>query len=323
MEEFESDSDEATEAVFDAKLLNTYKIMIEKWEMIYNAKSRLVAKNSELKEDNMKLSRQQKEKVVVESPTVFVKVVDGYHGGCLTRSTRDKVLGKGVEGFRDASNLVDSEEIKEIEFLEGTLVIKLLEWSICYASLHNRVYVQWRPTKPFQLIDIENRLPGLPGHLYNRKILEEFGGLIGRMVKLDYNTISKIMGRFARMAIYINFDKPFVSQVWINREIQKLCMNPYLQFVLHVHGKEPVVDSEATMANTTATPMVFRPLMQVEWKKRRNLRDTHNIKLKNHGKETLGLRFSVLHGLVDGDEENEENMFDISNKNVVNLGQVN
>ncbi|PPD94653.1 hypothetical protein GOBAR_DD08302 [Gossypium barbadense] len=64
------------------------------------------------------------------------------------------------------------------------------------------------------------------------------------------------------------------------------------------------------MANTTATPMVFRPLMQVERKKRRNLRDTHNIKLKNHGKETLGLRFLVLHGLVDGDEENEENMLE-------------
>ncbi|MBA0715442.1 hypothetical protein Golax_014338, partial [Gossypium laxum] len=178
-----------------------------------------------------------------------------------------------------------------------TLVIKLLERSICYAAIHNRVYVQWRPTKPFQLIDIENGLPGLPGHLYNRKILEEFGGLIGRMVKLDYNTISKIMGRFARMAIYINFDKPFVSQS-------------------QNKGKEPVVDSKATMANTTATPMVFRPLMQVERKKRRNLRDTRNIKLKNHRNETLGLRFSVLHGLVDGDKENEENMSDISNKNV-------
>ncbi|MBA0860445.1 hypothetical protein Goshw_017706 [Gossypium schwendimanii] len=334
MEEFESDSDEAIEAVSDAKFLNTYKIMIEKWEMIYNVKSQLVAKNSELNEDNLKLSRQveilvvgrrspgkgglcyveQKEKVVVESPTVFVKVADGYHGGRLTRSTvtnvnvswRDKVLGKGVEGFRDASNLVDSEEIKEIEFLEGkTLVIKLLEQSIGYAALHNRVYVLWRPTIPFQLIDIENdKLPGLPGHLYNRKILEEFGGLIGRMVKLDYNIASKIMGLFARMDIYINFNKPFMSQS-------------------QNKGKEPVVDFEATMANTTATPMVFRPLMQVKRKKHRNLRDSHNIKLKNHRKETLGLRFSVLHGLVDGDEKNEKNMSDISNKNFVNLRQVN
>ncbi|MBA0617839.1 hypothetical protein Godav_027256 [Gossypium davidsonii] len=258
MEEFESDSDEATEAVSDAKFLNTYKIMIEKWEMIYNAKSRLVAKNSELKEDNLKLSRQQKEKVVVESPTVFVKVADGYHGGCLTRSTMTK--DNGDDAIFDM--MVDLPSA----------------WNVS--------------------------LPGLPGHLYNRKILEEFGGLIGRMVKLDYNTVSKIMGHFARMAIYINFDKPFVSQS-------------------KNKGNEPMVDSKATMANTTATPMVFRPLMQVERKKHRNLKNTHNIKLKNHGKETLGLRFSILHGLVDGDEENEENMSDILNKNVVNLGQVN
>ncbi|MBA0802780.1 hypothetical protein Gohar_013052 [Gossypium harknessii] len=129
MEEFESDSDEATEVVSDAKFLNTYKIMIEKWEMIYNVKSRLMAKNSELKEDNLKLSRQEegalekvdcvmlskKRKLLLKAPLDLSKLL-------MNVLWRDKVLGKGVEGFRDASNLVDSEEIKEIEFLEGDVL---------------------------------------------------------------------------------------------------------------------------------------------------------------------------------------------------------
>ncbi|MBA0803487.1 hypothetical protein Gohar_013695 [Gossypium harknessii] len=36
------------------------------------------------------------------------------------------------------------------------------------------------------------------------------------------NTHNKIKGRFARMAVYVNLDKPLVSQVLINGKIQKV-----------------------------------------------------------------------------------------------------
>lgn len=57
------------------------------------------------------------------------------------------------------------------------------------------------------------RLPGLSGFLYKRRILEEIGGMIGKVVRLDFNTNSRTRGRFARMAVYINLDRPLTTQV--------------------------------------------------------------------------------------------------------------
>ncbi|KAK5803818.1 hypothetical protein PVK06_031467 [Gossypium arboreum] len=46
--------------------------------------------------------------------------------------------------------------------------------------------------------------------------------LVGKVVKLDLNTYSRTIGRFARMAIYVNLDKPLVSQILINGRSQKV-----------------------------------------------------------------------------------------------------
>ncbi|KAK5811324.1 hypothetical protein PVK06_026653 [Gossypium arboreum] len=43
------------------------------------------------------------------------------------------------------------------------------------------------------------RLPGLPGFLYKRQILEEIGGLIGKVTKLNFQTDKGPRGKFARM----------------------------------------------------------------------------------------------------------------------------
>ncbi|KAK5841955.1 hypothetical protein PVK06_004281 [Gossypium arboreum] len=66
------------------------------------------------------------------------------------------------------------------------------------------------------------RLPGLPGFLYKRRILEEIGGMIGKVVRLDFNTDSRTRGRFARMAVYINLDRPLTTQVLVNGLHQKV-----------------------------------------------------------------------------------------------------
>ncbi|MBA0753063.1 hypothetical protein Gogos_020542 [Gossypium gossypioides] len=46
------------------------------------------------------------------------------------------------------------------------------------------------------------RLLGLPGFLYKRKILEEIRETIGKVVRLDFNTNSRIRGHFAKMVVY-------------------------------------------------------------------------------------------------------------------------
>ncbi|PPD95053.1 hypothetical protein GOBAR_DD07927 [Gossypium barbadense] len=66
------------------------------------------------------------------------------------------------------------------------------------------------------------RLPSLPDFPYKKKILEEIGGLIGRLAKLDYNTDSKSRGRFARMTDYINLDKALILNIMVNGFIQRV-----------------------------------------------------------------------------------------------------
>ncbi|KAG8502955.1 hypothetical protein CXB51_000789 [Gossypium anomalum] len=66
------------------------------------------------------------------------------------------------------------------------------------------------------------RLPGLPKYLYNKKILEEIGGLIGKVAKLDFNTSNGLRGQFARMVIFVNLDKPLTSKILINGNLQRI-----------------------------------------------------------------------------------------------------
>ncbi|MBA0731108.1 hypothetical protein Golax_025506 [Gossypium laxum] len=58
--------------------------------------------------------------------------------------------------------------------------------------------------------------------MYKRRILEAVGGLVGKVVKLDLSTDSKTSGYFARMVIFIDLDKPLVSQVMVNGELQRV-----------------------------------------------------------------------------------------------------
>ncbi|MBA0851002.1 hypothetical protein Goshw_011217 [Gossypium schwendimanii] len=47
--------------------------------------------------------------------------------------------------------------------------------------------------------------------MYKKRILEVVGGLVGKVVKLDFNSDSKTKGCFSRMAIFVDLDKPLVS----------------------------------------------------------------------------------------------------------------
>ncbi|PPS17624.1 hypothetical protein GOBAR_AA02950 [Gossypium barbadense] len=111
-----------------------------------------------------------------------------------------------------------SERIKNILFKEMdlTIVLKLLGRNIGYNALHNRILSLWKPVKSFHLMDTVNGyflvkfqdiaisqvvlawilLQGLPGYLYNRKIIEVIGGLIGKVVKLDFQTDNRTRGRY-------------------------------------------------------------------------------------------------------------------------------
>ncbi|KAH1082384.1 hypothetical protein J1N35_022145 [Gossypium stocksii] len=66
------------------------------------------------------------------------------------------------------------------------------------------------------------RLPNLQGYLYKQKIIEAIGGLIGKVVKLDVQTGNQTRGRFARLAVYLNLDRPLISQILVDGVAQRV-----------------------------------------------------------------------------------------------------
>ncbi|PPR96175.1 hypothetical protein GOBAR_AA24492 [Gossypium barbadense] len=96
--------------------------------------------------------------------------------------------------------------------MKTTIVVKFLGQSIGYATLYNSVSSLWWSSKSFQLMNVENGyflvkfrskedyekmlfqgpwiVFGLPGHLYNKKILEVIGGMIER--SFEYKSLSTI-----------------------------------------------------------------------------------------------------------------------------------
>lgn len=64
------------------------------------------------------------------------------------------------------------------------------------------------------------RLSGLLGFMCKRNILEVVGGLVGKVAKLNFNTDKKTRGHFFRMSFFVDLDRPLVSQVWVNGELQ-------------------------------------------------------------------------------------------------------
>ncbi|KAH1083069.1 hypothetical protein J1N35_022830 [Gossypium stocksii] len=103
--------------------------------------------------------------------------------------------------------------------MENIVVLKLLGHNISFSVLQNKIYSLWKTLMPFQLIDTEN---GYFLAKFQNKMDCRKGSLIGKVAKLEMNTDSRIRGRFACMAVYVNFDKPLVSQVLINGKTQRV-----------------------------------------------------------------------------------------------------
>ncbi|PPS02341.1 hypothetical protein GOBAR_AA18327 [Gossypium barbadense] len=138
-----------------------------------------------------------------------------------------------------------SDRVKEILYkeMEMTVVLKLLGQNISYGNKedYDDVLTQgpwiifgqyltvqpwtkdFSPLQPYPSVVMAwIRLPGLPGFMYKRMILEAIGSMIGKVVKFDFNTDNRTRGRFSRMALFINLDKPLISQICVNGKIQRV-----------------------------------------------------------------------------------------------------
>ncbi|CAN1846190.1 hypothetical protein LINPERHAP1_LOCUS38123 [Linum perenne] len=99
------------------------------------------------------------------------------------------------------------------------------------------------------------RFPHLPIHFYHAQVLTSLGNLIGKTVKIDFNTQRAERGKFARIAIEIDLDEPIPPVVLLDGVIQKVEYEnmPTLCFECGRVGH----DSQACPRNSATSPTVL------------------------------------------------------------------
>ncbi|MBA0694174.1 hypothetical protein Goari_004494 [Gossypium aridum] len=81
---------------------------------------------------------------------------------------------------------------------------------------------------PFQVLAWV-RFPGLPYRYYTKGIFRTLASEVGRIVKIDYNTIGGRKGKFTRMAIFVYLNKPLVPCIDIDGFTKKIEYEGLLQ----------------------------------------------------------------------------------------------
>ncbi|KAL4379982.1 hypothetical protein GQ457_02G035630 [Hibiscus cannabinus] len=66
------------------------------------------------------------------------------------------------------------------------------------------------------------RLPGLPYRYYSKALFRRIAAIVGDVVRVDYNTKAGERGKFARLAVTVDLNKPLVPCIGIDGFIQNL-----------------------------------------------------------------------------------------------------
>ncbi|KAH1113658.1 hypothetical protein J1N35_007036 [Gossypium stocksii] len=181
--------------------------------------------------------------VVDSSPVNEVSWKDKLLGGSISNSIDDvtKIDLVFEDGDIHRSNLNSilstnfSDRINKIliKGMELIVVVKILgaDYDAALSQGHWIVFGHYLTVQPW-IVDFDQSRPfsygvlawirflGLPGFLYQRKILEEIGSLIGEVFKIDIKTENRERGQFTRMTFFVDLEKPLTSQVLVNCRLQ-------------------------------------------------------------------------------------------------------
>ncbi|XP_050254233.1 uncharacterized protein At4g02000-like [Quercus robur] len=82
----------------------------------------------------------------------------------------------------------------------------------------------FRPTMAsISSIAVWIRLNELPIEYYNAEALHQIDKSIGNVLRVDMHTTSKARGRFARLCVQVNMNKPLVTAILIRKFEQLVC----------------------------------------------------------------------------------------------------
>ena len=66
------------------------------------------------------------------------------------------------------------------------------------------------------------RLLELPIEFYEPSAILKIGQAIGPVLRIDAHTASNVRGRFARLCVQVNLDKPLINSIQIGKMAQKV-----------------------------------------------------------------------------------------------------
>ena len=66
------------------------------------------------------------------------------------------------------------------------------------------------------------RLPELPIEYYDHDMLLKIGKVVGPVLRIDSNTAMGARGRFARLCMQVNLDKPLIKRVHIGKNVMSI-----------------------------------------------------------------------------------------------------
>ncbi|KAK9204277.1 hypothetical protein WN943_014535 [Citrus x changshan-huyou] len=166
----------------------------------------------------------------------------------------------------------------------------------------------------------------MPLHYYHKKIIRILGHVIGKVIKIDYNTELATRGKFARIAVEVSLGSPLISQFLLDGRIQRIEYEalPTICFgcgkyghissscpdklILENRGEKTAVmaPGEPTNAKSEVSTMAvnpdnpkFGPWMIVarrgNYRGNRGRTDAKEPHQNSFGKQRTGSRFGVLH----------------------------
>ncbi|GMI74430.1 hypothetical protein HRI_001112300 [Hibiscus trionum] len=166
------------------------------------------------------------------------------------------------------------------------------------------------------------RLPGLPYRYYTKSMFWAIANVIGKVVRIDYNTLEGKRGRFARFAMVVDLGKPLPSGVMIDGFRQDIEYEglPMICFACGKYGHQQEMcgkDHTLEGADSVTRPEnvgevqpekdLYGPWIQVMNRRHRPVKTGKQLDVRERGqqarKESSGSRFGVLG--TDGGEKLE------------------
>ncbi|KAL4272499.1 hypothetical protein GQ457_13G019110 [Hibiscus cannabinus] len=123
------------------------------------------------------------------------------------------------------------------------------------------------------------RLPKLPYRYYTKSLFRHIAAAIGKVVKVDYNTTEGKRGRFARLAIIVDLNKPLVSGIIIDgyrqdveyEGLPAICYKcgKFGHSKEHCSGDKPAEGDKGEVTEKRNPTELYGPWMQVVNRRRR------------------------------------------------------